>query len=67
VFEILTPDITSGTCPTGTVAVYRLWNQRADSGHRYTIDTTVKQRMLDLGWTPEGYGPNAVFMCAVGP
>src|SRR5689334_6354718 len=35
-FYIALPDFTTGACPAGTAPVYRLWNQRADSNHRYT-------------------------------
>ena len=65
VFEIPTPDTATGTCQPGTVPVYRLWNRRTDSGHRYTIDAAVKQVMIARGWVPEGYGPESVFMCAL--
>src|SRR5438874_2455791 len=36
VFRAYLPDPASGTCPTGTKPIYRLWNQRADVNHRYT-------------------------------
>jgi len=67
VFEIPTPDPATGECQTGTLPVYRLWNQHTDSNHRYTTDPAIKQQMINLGWTPEGYGPDAVFMCALIP
>jgi hypothetical protein len=53
-----------GTCAAGTVPVYRLWNQRADSNHRYTTSAAIKAQMLAAGYLPEGYGPDAVIMCA---
>src|SRR6478735_559988 len=37
-FYALLPDFATGACPASTVPVYRLWNQRADSNHRYTTD-----------------------------
>jgi len=58
------PYTTTGACPAGAVPVYRLWNNRADSNHRYTTDTTVVKQMLGKGYIQEGYGPNAVIMCA---
>lgn len=58
---------TEGICGSGTVPVYRLWNGRADSSHRYTTDPAIKQQMVAKGYVPEGYGPNAVFMCAIAP
>jgi len=64
VFHVMLPDSMTGTCPAGTVAVYRLWNQRADSNHRYTTSAAVKTQMLAQGYAAEGYGPDAVAMCA---
>lgn len=64
VFEIPTPDTQTGTCLPGQVSVYRLWNQRSDSNHRYTIDPVIRDQMIARGWESEGYGPNAVVMCA---
>ena len=63
-FYIELPDEITGACPAGTVPVYRLWNQRVDSNHRYTTDSSVKAQMLAKGYVAEGYGPNAVAMCA---
>ncbi len=54
----------TGDCPVNTIPVYRLWNQRADSNHRYTTDAAIKAQMLAKGYVAEGYGPNAVIMCA---
>ena len=64
VMHIGLPDTVSGSCPTGTVPVYRLWNGRADSNHRYTSDATVRNAMLGEGYVAEGYGPDATIMCA---
>ncbi len=61
---IALPDSVTGACPAGTMAVYRMWNNRADSNHRYTTDLTVKAQMLARGYIAEGYGPNQVIMCA---
>ncbi|HEX8012180.1 MAG TPA: hypothetical protein VF814_14800 [Casimicrobiaceae bacterium] len=66
-FYIALPDTTSGACPTATIPVYRLWNQRADSNHRYTTDPAIKAQMIAQGYAAEGYGPNAVIMCAPTP
>jgi len=60
------PDAASGECPAGSVRVYRLWNGRADSNHRYTTDVAVKAAMIARGYVAEGYGPEAVIMCAPG-
>ena len=57
------PTSTTGACPADTVPVYRLWNQRADSNHRYTTDPGIKAAMLAKGYVAEGYGPDAAAMC----
>jgi hypothetical protein len=58
------PDATTGACPAGDVPVYRVWNNRADSNHRYTIDRNLRAQMVAQGWVAEGYGPDQVIMCA---
>ena len=65
VFQVNLPDKTTGTCAAGTIPVYRLWNQRTDSNHRYTTSLAIKAQMLAAGFTAEGYGPDGVAMCAV--
>ena len=65
VMYIALPDTATGACPPGTAKVFRLWNQRADSNHRYTADPAVKTAMLAKGYLAEGYGPDATIMCAV--
>jgi hypothetical protein len=62
--HVALPDAATGACPPGTVAVYRLWNNRTDSNHRYTADPTIKAAMLAKGYVAEGYGPDATIMCA---
>ncbi len=62
-FYIALPDTASGACPGGTLPVYRLWNQRADSNHRYTADRATRDAMVARGYKPEGYGPDGVAMC----
>jgi hypothetical protein len=52
------------SCVTGEVPVYRLWNQRVDSNHRYTTDPAIKAQMIAKGYVAEGYGPDAIMMCA---
>ena len=64
VMHVALPDTTTGACPPDTVKVFRLWNNRADSNHRYTADATVKAAMLAKGYVAEGYGPDATIMCA---
>jgi hypothetical protein len=64
VFNIALPDPGTGACASNEVPVYRLWNGRTDSGHRYTTSTAVKAMMIAQGFTAEGYGPDQVAMCA---
>jgi hypothetical protein len=57
----------TGACPAATSPVYRLWDKRVDTNHRYTTDPIVRDQMRGLGWVLEGYGaaaPNLVVMCA---
>ncbi len=62
-FYIALPDA-NGVCPSGTIAVYRLFNNRADVDHRYTTDPQIKAQMISEGYIAEGYGPSATIMCA---
>jgi len=64
VMYVALPDLASGDCPPGTQKVYRLWNNRADSNHRYTTDAAVKAAMIARGYIAEGYGADATIMCA---
>ena len=64
VFAIALPDTTTGTCPAGTVPVYRVFDNRADPNHRYTTDRATRDAMVARGYIAEGYGPDAVIMCA---
>ena len=66
-FHVALPDVTTGACPIGMIAVYRLWNGRTDSNHRYTTDLAVRAEMVAKGYIAEGYGPGRVAMCATGP
>jgi hypothetical protein len=65
-FGIGLPDAATGACPAGTIPVYRTWNNRADSNHRFTTDPATAQAMLARGYVAEGYGPGPlpVAMCA---
>ena len=65
VFSIAVPDM-NGNCPAGTEPVYRLYNNGmgAAPNHRYTTSIATRAAMIATGWIPEGYGPNAVGMCA---
>ena len=63
VMYVALPDLVTGDCPPGTQKVYRVWNNRVDSNHRYTADPGVKAAMIAKGYVAEGYGPDAVIMC----
>ena len=65
VFNVLSPSVSDGSCPVGTLPVYRLYNngQGGAPNHRFTTDPTVRQQMLARGYVPEGYGIG-VSMCA---
>ena len=58
------PDAITGTCPAGTLPVYRAWNQRPDTNHRYTMDARVQATMMQHGFAAEGYGTPPVAMCS---
>ena len=57
------PDAGTGEC-SDPVKVYRVWNRRPDTNHRYTTDRALRDRMVARGYVAEGYGPDAVAMCA---
>jgi hypothetical protein len=63
-FFVALPDTTTGACPSGTIPVFRLFNNRADANHRYTVEPAVQAAMVARGYIAEGYGPNATIMCA---
>jgi len=65
VFEMDLPDSVTGACPAGDIPVYRVWNQRYDSNHRYTTNTAIRDQMVQKGGVAEGYGPSAVALCAL--
>lgn len=46
----------TGQCPSGTKAVYRLYNKRADVNHRYTTDAATVDAMIAKGYVLEGDG-----------
>jgi hypothetical protein len=67
VFQIDLPNSATGACPAGTIAIYRVFNNKPDVNHRYMTSTVVRAQMEAAGWIREGYGPNATIMCAVAP
>ncbi len=64
VFYVQAPDRAAGACPAGTDPVYRVYDNRRDANHRYLVDASLRTPMLARGWIAEGYGPQAVVMCA---
>jgi Tol biopolymer transport system component len=58
------PDQTTGACPPGDVPVYRIWDARIDTNHRYTTLPGVRAQMVAKGWVAEGYGADQVIMCS---
>lgn len=63
-FTVLLPNPVTGECGANHAPVYRMWNNRADSNHRYITDPELRSQMIKLGYVPEGYGPTGVAMCA---
>ncbi|MEP7180833.1 MAG: hypothetical protein ABI886_01445 [Betaproteobacteria bacterium] len=61
------PDVATGLCATGQPPIYRLWNRRPGSNHRYTTDRAARDRMAAQGYVVEGYGADPVAMCAAAP
>ncbi len=63
-FFVIAADKDTGVCPVPFRPVYRLWNQRADTNHRYIVDDLARRMdMMQKGWVPEGYGPTGVAWC----
>ena len=54
----------NGTCASGTIPVYRVFDNRTDVNHRYTTDRATRDAMVARGWIAEGDGPDQVVMCA---
>jgi len=59
------PDQVTGACPGTLRPLYRLWNGRVDSNHRYTVSTAIRTQMIGRSYVPEGYGPLGVAMCVI--
>ncbi len=65
-FYVRRPDGQTGACPAGDLSVYRLWNRRPDTNHRYTTDPAIRAQMVAKGYVAEGYGSVGVVMCVPG-
>jgi hypothetical protein len=44
--------------------VYRLWNGKPDTNHRFVTDKAERDAMMARGWISEGEGLDGVAMCA---
>jgi hypothetical protein len=64
VFSLALPSAT-GTCPAGTVPLYRMYNNGKGGApnHRYTQSAAVRSQMQAQGWISEGYGSLGVIGC----
>jgi hypothetical protein len=61
-FHVVLP--VAGACPAGTRSVYRVFSNRRDANHRYTIERSLRDTMVGRGWLAEGDGADLVVMCA---
>ena len=61
-FYVLPTDA-SGDCASGTLPVYRFFDNRQDANQRHTVDLSVRRAMLNRGWVPQGIGANSVIFC----
>jgi hypothetical protein len=62
-FFVPLPDA-GGNCPIWAMPVFRLWNHRVDSNHRYTTDRAIVAQMQARNYVLEGSPPNYAVMCA---
>jgi hypothetical protein len=65
VFEMELPNTSTGECHSGNLPIYRVWNNRADSNHRYATSIADRDAMVAKGYVKEGYGPDSVTLCAL--
>lgn len=64
VMYVREPEAATGDCPADSTPVYRLWNARRSTNHRYTPDKATRDGMVAQGWISEGAGPFGVGWCA---
>lgn len=57
-------DATTGECPPDSAPVYRVWNARASTDHRYPSSRQARDALVAAGWTSEGAGSSGVAWCA---
>jgi hypothetical protein len=65
VFQADAPNAVTGACVAGGIPIYRLWNGRSDSNHRYVSSLALRNQMMGAGWISEGYGVNGVAICTL--
>ena len=66
VFYIALPNVVTGECLAGQTPVWRFFNT-VTTNHRYTTEVFIRETLrADPRWVAEGYGPDAVIMCAAG-
>jgi hypothetical protein len=55
----------NGVCPTGTIPLYRMYNNGMGGApnHRYTTSVITLDQMIAAGWTFEGNQITRVFAC----
>lgn len=55
----------SGSCPSGTMPLYRIYNNGLSGApnHRYTTQPSIRSSMIASGWSAEGYGADQIFAC----
>jgi len=68
VFSTMVP-ASDGTCPAGSIPVYRVYNNGMGGApnHRFTTDVNIRAQMLAAGWNAEGYGIGVTFCSPDGP
>lgn len=57
--------VLAGVCQSGTVPLYRLYNDGRSGApnHRYTTSRAIRSDMIAQGWISEGFGPVGVIGC----
>ncbi len=65
VFQVVLPNSVNGACPPEYRPLFRTWNKRMDSNHRYTADVVIQNSMVNSGYVAEGYGYPPVVMCVL--
>ena len=57
-FYAMLPDAANGACPTGTIPVYRFFNNGMGNApnHRFVTNLAERKNTLNQGWTAEGAG-----------